>query len=88
LGDRAVCNEAAIAFFIQCALCAGAANRSNLRGILSFILLLLGSLFIGITVENPIVGNSIVIIIAALRMIGFWRLFPYKKPDLYYGESV
>jgi hypothetical protein len=58
LGDRAVCNEAAIAFFIQCAICAGAANRSNLRGILSFILLLLGSLFIGITVENPIVGEQ------------------------------
>ena len=54
-----------------------------MRGILSFVLLLIGGLFIGITVEDSIVGNSIVKIIGALGMIGFWRLFPYRKRDLY-----
>ncbi|MBT2642801.1 hypothetical protein J7I80_11230 [Bacillus sp. ISL-41] len=54
-----------------------------MRGILSFILLLIGSLFLGITVEGSIVGTSIVKGIGALCMIGFWRLFPYRKRDLY-----
>lgn len=54
-----------------------------MRGILSFILLLVGGLFLGITVEDSIVGTSIVKGIGALSLIGFWRLFPYRKRDLY-----
>ena len=54
-----------------------------MRGILSFILLLIGGLFIGVTVDDSIVGTSIVKGIGALCMIGFWRLFPHKKHDLY-----
>lgn len=54
-----------------------------MRGILSFILLLIGGLFIGITVEDSIVGTSLVKGIGALCMIGFWRLFPFRKRDLF-----
>ena len=54
-----------------------------MRAVLSFILLLAGSLFIGVTVENSIVGNSIVKIIGALCLIGFVRMFPKSNHNLY-----
>lgn len=54
-----------------------------MRAVLSFVLLLAGGLCIGMTVENSIVGNSIVKAIGALCMIGFWRLFPKRNDNLY-----
>lgn len=54
-----------------------------MRGLLSFILLLAGALFIGITVENSIVGNSGVKAVGALCIIGFVRTFPKRQDKLY-----
>jgi hypothetical protein len=54
-----------------------------MRGILSFILLLVGCLFIGITVEDSLVGNSIVKTIGALCIVGFLKIIPRKNHDLY-----
>ena len=54
-----------------------------MRAILSFILLLVGCLLIGVTVEDSLVGNSIVKTIGALCIIGFTKIFPYKKNNLY-----
>jgi hypothetical protein len=56
---------------------------SNMRAVLSFILLLVGGLFIGVAVENSIVGTSVVKSIGALCLIGFWRTFPKREDKLY-----
>lgn len=50
-----------------------------MKALISFTLLLLGSLFIGMTVQDSIIGNSIVKILAALCYIGFWRMIPKNK---------
>ncbi|MBT2692749.1 hypothetical protein [Bacillus sp. ISL-55] len=54
-----------------------------MRAVLSFILLLVGALFIGVTVEHSLVGNTVVKAIGALCMIGFFRTFPKKEDKLY-----
>jgi hypothetical protein len=54
-----------------------------MRAVLSFILLLVGALFIGITVDNSIVGNTVVKAIGALCIIGFVRTFPKREEKLY-----
>ncbi|MBT2684739.1 hypothetical protein [Bacillus sp. ISL-37] len=54
-----------------------------MRAVLSFILLLVGGLFIGVAVENSIVGTSVVKSIGALCLIGFWRTFPKREDKLY-----
>lgn len=53
-----------------------------MRVLFSLFLLLLGSLFLGITVDNSIVGNSIVKIFGASCLVGFWKTYP-KSNDLY-----
>lgn len=53
-----------------------------MRVLVSLILLLLGGLLIGITVEDSLVGNSIVKGIGAVCMIGFLKMVPRKKDSL------
>jgi hypothetical protein len=55
----------------------------SMRAMLSFILLLAGALLIGITVENSIVGSTLVKAIGTLFMIGFLGTFPKKEGELY-----
>lgn len=54
-----------------------------MRALLSFILLLVGGLLIGVTVKDSIIGTSVVKSIGALCLIGFWRTSPKSEDNLY-----
>ena len=54
-----------------------------MRVLVSFILLVIGSLLIGVTVEDELIGNSIVKGIGALCIIGFLKIVPRKKDSLF-----
>ncbi|WP_176167204.1 hypothetical protein [Mesobacillus jeotgali] len=53
-----------------------------MRALVSFILLIIGSLLIGITIDDSLIGNSVIKAIAALCMIGFFKMVPRKKDSL------
>ncbi|MBT2680444.1 hypothetical protein J7E38_15645 [Bacillus sp. ISL-35] len=53
-----------------------------MRALVSFILLIIGGLLIGVTVENSLIGNSIVKGIGALCVIGFLKIVPRNKDSL------
>lgn len=54
-----------------------------MKAIFSFFLLLLTGFFIGgITIHDSIIGNSVLKIIDAICLFGFWKTFP-KNNNLY-----
>lgn len=53
-----------------------------MRAVLSFILLLVGGLLIGVTVEDSIIGSSIVKGLGTIFFIGFLKMVPKNNRNL------